>query len=46
MKKKDDMVLAIAKEIQMRKNEYENEIIEYRIFLDFILKMQKVVRKN
>ena len=28
MKKKDDMVLAIAKEIQMRKNEYENEIIE------------------
>ena len=28
MKKKDDMVLAIAKEIQMRKNESENEIIE------------------
>lgn len=28
MKKKDDMVLAIAKEIQMRNNEYENEIIE------------------
>lgn len=28
MKKKDDMVLAIAKEIQMCKNESENEIIE------------------
>lgn len=28
MKKKDDMVLAIAKEITMRKNEFENEVVE------------------
>jgi oxygen-independent coproporphyrinogen-3 oxidase len=28
MKKKDEMVLAIAKEIQMRKSEFENESIE------------------
>jgi oxygen-independent coproporphyrinogen-3 oxidase len=28
MKKKDEMVLALAKEIQMRKKEFENEIIE------------------
>ena len=28
MKKKDEMVLAIAKEIQMRKSEFENEDIE------------------
>ena len=28
MKKKDEMVLALAKEIQMRKNEFENETIE------------------
>lgn len=28
MKKKDEMVLAIAKEIQMRKSEFENETIE------------------
>lgn len=28
MKKKDDMVLAIAKEISMRKNEFENETVE------------------
>jgi oxygen-independent coproporphyrinogen-3 oxidase len=28
MKKKDQMVLALAKEIQMRKNESENEIVE------------------
>jgi oxygen-independent coproporphyrinogen-3 oxidase len=28
MKKKEEMVLAIAKEIQMRKSEFENEIIE------------------
>ena len=28
MKKKDEMVLAIAKEIQMRKNEFENEVVE------------------
>lgn len=28
MKKKDEMVLALAKEIQMRKNEFENEKIE------------------
>jgi oxygen-independent coproporphyrinogen-3 oxidase len=28
MKKKDDMVLAIAKEIQLRKNEFHGEIIE------------------
>lgn len=28
MKKKDDMVLALAKEIGMRKNEFENEIVE------------------
>ncbi|PRZ20358.1 radical SAM family heme chaperone HemW [Flavobacterium granuli] len=28
MKKKDDMVLALAKEIQMRKNESENEVVE------------------
>ncbi|MFD2943232.1 radical SAM family heme chaperone HemW [Flavobacterium notoginsengisoli] len=28
MKKKDDMVLALAKEIVMRKNEFSNEIIE------------------
>lgn len=28
MKKKDEMVLALAKEIQMRKNEFENEIVE------------------
>ena len=28
MKKKDEMVLALAKELQMRKNEFENETIE------------------
>jgi oxygen-independent coproporphyrinogen-3 oxidase len=28
MKKKDDMVLALAKEIQMRKSEFENEVVE------------------
>ena len=28
MKKKDEMVLALAKEIQMRKKEFENETIE------------------
>jgi oxygen-independent coproporphyrinogen-3 oxidase len=28
MKKKDEMVLALVKEIQMRKNEFENETIE------------------
>ncbi|CAD0004091.1 radical SAM family heme chaperone HemW [Flavobacterium chungangense] len=28
MKKKDDMVLALSKEIAMRKNEFENEIVE------------------
>ena len=28
MKKKDEMVLAIAKELRLRKNESENEIIE------------------
>jgi oxygen-independent coproporphyrinogen III oxidase len=28
MKKKDEMVLALAKEIKMRKNEFENEIVE------------------
>jgi len=28
MKKKDEMVLALAKEIRMRKNEFENEIVE------------------
>nr|WP_314898310.1 radical SAM family heme chaperone HemW [uncultured Flavobacterium sp.] len=28
MKKKEEMVLAIAKEIQMRKSEFENEIVE------------------
>ncbi|MFM9825802.1 radical SAM family heme chaperone HemW, partial [Flavobacterium sp.] len=28
MKKKDDMVLALAKEIQMRKSEFEKEVIE------------------
>ncbi len=28
MKKKDDMVFALAKEIKLRKNEFENEIIE------------------
>ncbi len=28
MKKKDDMVFALAKEIGMRKNEFENEVIE------------------
>jgi len=28
MKKKDEMVLALAKEIQMRKNEFENEVVE------------------
>lgn len=28
MKKKDDMVLALAKEIVMRKNEFSNEIVE------------------
>jgi len=28
MKKKDEMVLAIAKEIQMRKSEFENDVIE------------------
>ena len=28
MKKKDEMVLALAKEIQMRKNEFENDTIE------------------
>ncbi len=28
MKKKDEMVLALAKEIEMRKSEYENEVVE------------------
>ncbi|HRA73941.1 MAG TPA: radical SAM family heme chaperone HemW [Flavobacterium sp.] len=28
MKKKDEMVLALAKEIQMRKSEFENEVVE------------------
>ena len=28
MKKKDEMVLALAKEIQMHKSEFEDEIIE------------------
>ena len=28
MKKKDEMVLAIAKEIAMRKNEFENDVVE------------------
>ncbi|MEO8240178.1 MAG: radical SAM family heme chaperone HemW [Flavobacterium sp.] len=28
MKKKDEMVLAIVKEIQMRKSEFENEVVE------------------
>ncbi|MBZ4041610.1 radical SAM family heme chaperone HemW [Flavobacterium hibisci] len=28
MKKKEDMVLALAKEIMMRKNEFENDIVE------------------
>jgi hypothetical protein len=28
MKKKEDMVLALAKEIRMRKKEFENEILE------------------
>jgi oxygen-independent coproporphyrinogen-3 oxidase len=28
MKKKDEMVLAIAKELQMRKTEFENEVVE------------------
>jgi len=28
MKKKDEMVLAIAKEIQIRKSEFENEVVE------------------
>jgi oxygen-independent coproporphyrinogen-3 oxidase len=28
MKKKDEMVLALAKEIQMRKKEFENEVVE------------------
>ena len=28
MKKKEEMVLAIAKEIQMRKNEFQNEIVQ------------------
>ncbi|MGO4772506.1 radical SAM family heme chaperone HemW [Flavobacterium sp. W22_SRS_FK3] len=28
MKKKDDMVLALAKEIGMRKNEFENDVVE------------------
>ncbi|MDQ5928802.1 MAG: oxygen-independent coproporphyrinogen oxidase [Bacteroidota bacterium] len=28
MKKKDEMVLALAKEISMRKNEFENDIVE------------------
>lgn len=28
MKKKDEMVLALAKEIQMRKSEFENELVE------------------
>ena len=28
MKKKDEMVLALAKEIQMRKSEFENDVIE------------------
>jgi oxygen-independent coproporphyrinogen-3 oxidase len=28
MKKKDEMVLAIAKELQMRKNEFQNELVE------------------
>jgi oxygen-independent coproporphyrinogen III oxidase len=28
MKKKDEMVLALAKEIQLRKNEFKNEVVE------------------
>ena len=28
MKKKEEMVLAIAKEIQMRKSEFEKELVE------------------
>ena len=28
MKKKDEMVLALAKEISMRKNEFDNEVVE------------------
>ena len=28
MKKKDEMVLALAKEIQMRKSDFDNEIVE------------------
>jgi oxygen-independent coproporphyrinogen-3 oxidase len=28
MKKKDDMVLALAKEIRLRKNEFQNEVVE------------------
>ena len=28
MKKKDEMVLALAKEIEMRKNEFQNELVE------------------
>jgi oxygen-independent coproporphyrinogen-3 oxidase len=28
MKKKEEMVLALAKEIQMRKGEFENELVE------------------
>ena len=28
MKKKNEMILALAKEIQMRKNEFENEVVE------------------
>lgn len=28
MKKKEEMVLAIAKELQMRKNEFQNEVVE------------------
>ena len=28
MKKKDEMVLALAKELQMRKSEFENEVVE------------------
>ncbi|WP_338407369.1 radical SAM family heme chaperone HemW [uncultured Flavobacterium sp.] len=28
MKKKDEMILALAKELQMRKSEFENEIVE------------------